>query len=380
MEGQLKQSCKKWFFTGNPSLWFVLGYILMMGLIILLFFERFNFEGSNLFTLMWTYLTLIIVYSIINFKRYHLFWINNQKSEIAKSYLHATSQYTPYLLIAVVYEHIFIYRDVFSDQFQLIDLTLMKIDELILGVQPTIWLEKFLHPLAVDYFMVAYALFLVYPYVYLVYLYQKNQLLVFHKAMLAQVFSLFVALTLFVTLPAKGPRYTFSVNNDDSNMGGLAQTLPSYNQPLQGINNDFIMDLTGKPSLFQFQYDLWNQIERVKTDCMPSMHTCLCLIVLIYAVRYRNLFKWKKLSMIFWIVGNGSLFFSTVYLRYHWVIDVIAGAVLAVAVYYLTEYFYSWWLRRRADCGLGSPSVPWLNKAAELNERKINGYLVQPHN
>jgi len=32
--------------------------------------------------------------------------------------------------------------------------------------------------------------------------------------------------------------------------------------------------------------------------------------------------------------------FSTVYLRYHWVIDVIAGAVMAIAVYYLTELIF----------------------------------------
>lgn len=355
--------CAKWFFSANPSLWFVLLYLIFMGLVILIFFDRFNFTGSNLFTLIWTYFAVFIVHSIINWKRFRILWRQNECKDILTSYIHMTYQYLPYLLIAVVYEHIFIYRDAFSEKFPLVDTTFMKIDEFIFNTQPTMWLEKFLHPIAVDYFMVAYALFIVYPYFYLVYLYQKNQLPVFQKAMLAQILSLFVALTMFITLPAKGPRYTFKVNQDNS---ASEVKLPTYTKPLQGVQIDLLNRWTGKQSLFELQYDMWNQIERVKTDCMPSMHTCLCLIVLIYAIRYRNFFKWKRLSMWFWIVGNVSLIFSTVYLRYHWVIDVIAGVALAIIVYYLTEYLYKIWLRKRTECGLTSTEVPWLVKADSL--------------
>ena len=89
----------------------------------------------------------------------------------------------------------------------------MHWDAALFSIQPTIWLEKFVHPFVVEYFMFAYVLFIVYPYFYLVYLYQKNQLTVFHKTMRAQVISLIVALTFFITLPAKGPRATFEVEN-----------------------------------------------------------------------------------------------------------------------------------------------------------------------
>ncbi|MEJ2544126.1 MAG: phosphatase PAP2 family protein [Calditrichaceae bacterium] len=353
---------KRWFLNANPSLWFVLVYMGVMSLVILVFWDRFNFKGVSLFTFIWTYLALLIVHTFLNSKRYLLLWHYN-KSEIFKSYLHASYQYAPYLLIAVVYEHIFLYRDAFSQEFQLMDFTFMHWDAVLFGVQPTIWLEKLLHPVAVEYFMFAYVLFIVYPYFYLVYLYQKNKLPVFHKAMLAQVLSLFIALTCFITLPAKGPRVTIGINNSEQQINS---DTPSYTQALKGVEFDFLEDWTGKPSFFQLQYDMWNQIERIKTDCMPSMHTCLCLIVLFYAVKYRRYFKYRKTAMWFWLVGNISLIVSTVYLRYHWVVDVIFGIILAIIAYYLTELFYKYWLKKRSDNKLFEPQVEWLKRVETL--------------
>ena len=353
---------KIWFLNANPSLWFVLLYMVIMSSIILVFWDRFSIQGFNLFTFIWTYFVLLIAHTILNFKRYRILW-NYNKSEIFKSYLHASYQYAPYLLIAVVYEHIFLYRDAFSQEFQLMDLTFMQWDAALLGVQPTIWLEKLLHPIAVEYFMFAYVLFIVYPYFYLVYLYQKNKLPVFHKAMLTQVISLFVALTCFITLPAMGPRATIGLNVSGQQANS---DTPVYTQSLKGVECDFLEEWTGRPSLFQLQYDMWNQIERIKTDCMPSMHTCLCLIVLFYAVRYRRYFKYQKTAMWFWLVGNISLILSTVYLRYHWVVDVIFGIVLAVIAYYLTEVFYKYWLKKRSDNNLPEPQVEWLQRVEAL--------------
>ncbi|HEM48941.1 MAG TPA: hypothetical protein ENO27_01900, partial [Caldithrix sp.] len=246
---------REWFLNANPSLWFVLTYAAVMSLIIFVFWNRFNFEGSSLFTFIWTYLVLLVAHTLLNSKRYLILWKHN-KHDIIKSYLHASYQYAPYLLITIVYEHIFLYRDAFSQEFKLMDLTFMQWDAALFGVQPTIWLEKFLHPAAVEFFMFAYVLFIVYPYFYLVYLYQKNKLPVFHKAMLAQIISLFVALSCFIILPAMGPRATFEINKQGQQSNS---EVPVYSQSLKGIEFDFLEEWTGKPSLFQLQYDMWNQ-------------------------------------------------------------------------------------------------------------------------
>lgn len=361
---------KHQFYNANPALWFSLVYLFLMGSITLLFWDRFSFEGANLFTFIWTFMVLLAVHTTINGRRYFAFWKQEHKKEILKSYGHATYHYIPYFLVAIVYEHIFLFRSAFADTFPLIDLELMEIDEAIFGIQPTIWLEKFIVPFAVDYFMVAYALFLIYPYFYLIYLYQKNALTVMHRVMLAQVLSLIFALSMFITLPAQGPRYTLDANMN-AHING--KNLPTYSMPLKGVQLNTLESWFGKSSLFELQYDFWNQIERIKSDCMPSMHTCLCLIVLIYAIRYRHMFKYKKLAMSFWIIGNLSLFFSTVYLRYHWVADVIIGAILAISMYYVTEYFYKYWLVKRTDYGLTKPpQVEWILKAEQMKRNKVS--------
>ncbi|MEJ2054935.1 MAG: hypothetical protein P8X42_13525 [Calditrichaceae bacterium] len=177
--------------NANPALWFVLSYMVVMGIFVIIFWDRFEFHGGmGLFTFLWTFLAVLIVHTILNGKRFFLLWKYDRKKEILNGYVHASSQYMPYLLVAIIYEFVYFFQEAFSRNYKPIDLTFMKWDAFLFGVQPTIWLEKLLNPLAVEYFMFAYVLFLVYPYFYLVYLYQKNQLTVFHRAMLAQIIAL----------------------------------------------------------------------------------------------------------------------------------------------------------------------------------------------
>ncbi len=51
------------------------------------------------------------------------------------------------------------------------------------------------------------------------------------------------------------------------------------------------------------------------------------------------------------------------YLRYHWITDVAAGAVLSVLCYFAAEKIYSAWLKYRADNGLALPEISWLSEA-----------------
>ena len=64
-------------------------------------------------------------------------------------------------------------------------------------------------------------------------------------------------------------------------------------------------------------------IEKIKQDCFPSGHTAVALLALLLAKRYA-----KKLVPILAPLVV-ALIFSTVYLRYHYVADVLAGIILA---------------------------------------------------
>ncbi len=80
-----------------------------------------------------------------------------------------------------------------------------------------------------------------------------------------------------------------------------------YTVPLEG---SFITD---------WVRDGLNAIEHNKRDCMPSGHTQIALTVLYLAHRYE-----KVIFYLFFPIVCG-LVLSTVYLRYHYVIDLIAG-------------------------------------------------------
>jgi membrane-associated phospholipid phosphatase len=65
---------------------------------------------------------------------------------------------------------------------------------------------------------------------------------------------------------------------------------------------------------------------RISWDCFPSMHTC-CTILL-------GVSAWTWARKLFWFISPFVVLMplACVYLRYHYVIDVLAGAVLALGV------------------------------------------------
>ncbi len=359
----MKKTTKNLLIKTNPALWFVLICILLLLFIIAFHFDRFDFTDANLFTFFYTYTAVVLLHTVLNRKRFRLFHQQGMHEIICKSYLQITWLCLPYLLIAVVYENLILFSKAFADTFSNVDLVLMKMDEAMFGVQPTIWMQKFIHPVAVEYFMVAYGMFFIYPFVYLIYLLQRNRLDVFYRVIMAQVISLIISLSCYILFPAIGPRFVFNPN-----FPKLAENLPEFTTRLQGVRIDFLLNLTGRESFYALQYDMWNYLERIKTDCMPSMHACLCLICLMYALRFREIFKWKKLAVSFWVTGVFSLIISTIYLRYHWVIDIIAGVALTIAVYYVTEKIYHRWVLILKRNGCTDHEVPWISKAEELQK------------
>jgi len=352
------------FINTNPALWFVLVFVILLLFIIAFNLDRFDLKDADLFTFFYTYIAVILLHTFFNRKRIRLFNQHRMPEAIYKSYVQLTWLCLPYLLIAVVYENLILFSKAFADTFNNVDLFLMKADEVIVGVQPTIWLQNFIHPLAVDYFMVAYGMFAVYPFVYLIYLLQRNRLDIFYRVIMAQVISLIISLSCYIVFPAIGPRFIF--NPDFPKM---AKNLPEFTSRLQGVRFDFLLNLTGKESFYALQYDMWNYLERIKTDCMPSNHACLCLICLIYALRYREIFKWKKTAVSFWIIGVLSLIISTVYLRYHWVVDIIAGVFLTIAAYYVTEIIYLKWNSVLRSKGFADHEVQWISEAEKIYKR-----------
>jgi len=191
-----------------------------------------------------------------------------------------------------------------------IDPCLIRIDLFIFGVHPTIWMEKWIVPWFTDIMSFAYVSYYFLPVILVVVLYLKNQREGLTESIFVLTFGYYVSFVGYILFPAVGPRYA---------MAHL------YSVPLEG---SLLTDLVR---------DVLNAIEHNKRDCMPSGHTQIVLIVLFLAYRYERFLSYLFLPLVC------GLILSTVYLRYHYVIDLFAGASLAVGCMIIGPRLYRWW-------------------------------------
>ena len=220
--------------------------------------------------------------------------------------------WAPLVLVLIVYSN-------FHDITRLIhpitvDSWLRDADLVLFGGEPTLWLQKLTVPWLTELMTFAYALFFVFPLVVLVRLHVRGDVLAFREVTLAFTLCFYLGLVGYLTVPAIGPRFTVV-----------------YEVPLSGY---VLTDAAAAA---------WNTIEKVETDCFPSLHTAVSTISLVYLWRLRAWPRGNALLAICvpWIV---LLWASTLYLRYHWSVDVLAGFGLAAVCVglapALTRVFY----------------------------------------
>ena len=83
-----------------------------------------------------------------------------------------------------------------------------------------------------------------------------------------------------------------------------------------------------------------DQLEHTKCDVFPSGHTMVAVLVLIVAYqRARDAFWWLLPVAI-------GLIVSTIYCRFHYVVDVLAGAVVAILAVPTGDAIYDRWNER----------------------------------
>jgi membrane-associated phospholipid phosphatase len=192
------------------------------------------------------------------------------------------------------------------------DDVLIRIDYALFGAHPTVWLERINNPLLTGLLQAAYISYYGMPIALVLVLYFKGNKNSFNSAAFAIVLCFYLSYIGYLLVPAVGPRFTLS----------HVQTA----------------DLRAGPATLWIQQTL-DGLEHNKTDAFPSGHTAVALVTLVYSWKYRE----KALFRIL-VPAVSALIVSTVYLRYHYVIDVIAGvllAVLTVLIAPVTERLFS---------------------------------------
>lgn len=193
-----------------------------------------------------------------------------------------------------------------------IDPILIRLDYLIFNNHPTIILERIMSPLLTDILQIAYSTYYFIPISLGVVLLLNNQREEFNRTLFLILFCFYLSYLGYILMPALGPRFTIS----------HLQTTE-----LQGL---FIAEPLQK---------LLNKLEGIKRDAFPSGHTAIAVTVLYLAYRFKKRFFWILLPIV------AALIFSTVYCRYHYVVDIIAGFGLTLLTIFLGEWYYEWWLK-----------------------------------
>ncbi|MBD3232118.1 MAG: phosphatase PAP2 family protein, partial [candidate division Zixibacteria bacterium] len=193
------------------------------------------------------------------------------------------------------------------------DHILLAMDQYLFGMQLSVSLQDYMFEPLITFSTISYATYYFFPPVLAILIYAKGKYEVFRKLSAAMFLSFFIGYIGYIIAPAIGPRYVIS-ESFTNEIGGseLSQTIRQ-------------------------KLDDW---EYTKRDCFPSLHNAAILVAVLFAFRYERKFAWIFLPFA---VG---LFWATVYLRYHYLVDVIAGWLLAVLCYFWGQQIYRWWEKK----------------------------------
>ena len=194
-----------------------------------------------------------------------------------------------------------------------IDPLLIRLDYLLFGGHPTVMMEQIMTPLLTDLLQLTYASYYFLPITLGAVLLIKRDDAAFDHSLFLIMFCFYLSYAGYLLFPALGPRFTLN-HLQQTDLRGLF-----FTGPVQ---------------------ELLNRLEGIKRDAFPSGHTGIALTVLILSRKYE-----KRLFRLF-LPFVTALIFSTVYLRYHYVVDVLAGAVLTALTLLLGDAYYGYWQKR----------------------------------
>jgi membrane-associated phospholipid phosphatase len=176
------------------------------------------------------------------------------------------------------------------------DQWLADLDFSIWHANPTVWLERLQTPALTDFLQLAYTLYV--PAVVLVpwLLWRKRRFADYRYCAFLISLGLLTSYIGYLLVPARGPRFFLD---------------HLQHSPLQG---GWVVDVM-RTTL--------DRLESVHYDCFPSGHVELTIIAWWGS---RQISKWLFRVYLAYTL---CIIFATVYLRYHYTVDLVAGALLA---------------------------------------------------
>jgi membrane-associated phospholipid phosphatase len=211
-----------------------------------------------------------------------------------------------------------------------VDQQLYELDVRIFGIEPSVWMGRFHHPLLTDWMSVTYGLYFITPIVMATTLSLRGRRSDFNEMVTGCVIQMGLGFIIHLFIPAGPPRHFAPLVN------GI------FNPP-------HLHSWTGLMELQQGAFDTHDPMRTHSS--FPSLHCSFGMLTLLYAYRFGAQVTPKHPKLVRRIVAVlvVSLWISTVYLRHHWVPDCIAGMILGA---------FSVWAARRLRSAWPSSIAP----------------------
>jgi membrane-associated phospholipid phosphatase len=197
---------------------------------------------------------------------------------------------------------------------------LVAFDDLLFGVQPCVWAEQLITPMRTEVMQFLYLnFFWIAPSTSAVLLAQRRWP-EFRAATLGVVICFYIGYALYVIFPAAPPRLV--------------------------LVYEFTKNLRGYPVGFSsLSAQAFSLLPVDSRAAFPSLHAAVSLVALVYAWRFVRAWFWILLPFVL------GLWVSTVYLRHHYVVDLMAGWLLAPVAMWVAPRLDAWWSRGQRDLG-----------------------------
>ena len=206
------------------------------------------------------------------------------------------------------------------------DQLFITIDRWLFGTDPTKLLYQIANPVLTEVLQIIYGMFYLLPILLGLFLLRKNRFVAMDFALFTIVYGFFLSYLGYFLLPGIGPRFTL-------------HNFFTINEKLPGLFlTNFLRDWVNTGE--SIPPGTLNPAAIVQRDVFPSGHTMITLIVIYLSV------KLKSRSRYFFVPVGSLLIFSTVYLWYHYVIDLIGGLVFMIFAVWSSKYIFNWWRRQ----------------------------------
>jgi membrane-associated phospholipid phosphatase len=220
--------------------------------------------------------------------------------------------FLPFLLALLFYETLHDLTPLLRHD--VVDAALIAVDRAVLGVDVSVWMGRFATPRLTQAMIFCYLSYFFAPAILAAAIYWAGRRQLFRDFLVSLCVTTLLGYTGYLIVPAVGP-YIFQ-----------SELFP---ERLPG----------GELHHFDSMIRTIDSLKGYARDCFPSLHTAHTTVVVVFAWRF------SKVVFALYLPIAVGLYISTMYLRMHYAVDVLAGFATAALAVTLGPRLERWWYR-----------------------------------